>query len=94
MHFQQKMAAKNRILAQKIDIMAHRTTREKLTVCLSAQSRRAGSAHFDIPFDRQQLADYLGVDRSAMCSELGKMRDDGMLAFRKSTFDLFDVKGE
>ena len=85
------MAAKNRMLAQKIDIMAHRTTREKLTDYLSVQSRRAGSAHFTIPFDRQQLADYLGVDRSAMCTELGKMRDEGLLAFHKCVFDLYDV---
>lgn len=88
------MSAKNRTLAQKIDFMARRTIREKLIAYLSAQSQRAGSAHFTIPFDRQQLADYLGVDRSAMSSELGKMRGEGMLAFRKSTFDLFNVKGE
>lgn len=87
------ISAKNRTLAQKIDIMAHRTTREKLTDYLSVQSRRAGSAHFVIPFDRQQLADYLGVDRSAMCTELGKMRDEGLLVFHKSEFDLFDVDG-
>ncbi len=88
----QSLSAKNRTLAQKIDVMAHRTTREKLIAYLSAQSRRAGSAHFDIPFDRQQLADYLGVDRSAMCTELGKMRDDGLLAFHRCTFDLFEVR--
>ena len=85
------MAAKNRMLAQKIDSMAHRTTREKLTDYLSAQSQRAGSAHFSIPFNRQQLADYLGVDRSAMCTELGKMRDEGLLAFHKCAFDLYNM---
>lgn len=87
------MSAKNRALARKIDFMARRTTRGKLIAYLSDQSQRAGSAHFTIPFDRQQLADYLGVDRSAMSSELGKMRDEGMLAFHKSTFELFNVTG-
>ena len=49
---------------------------------------RAGSRRFQIPFDRQQLADYLGVDRSAMSAELGRMRRDGLLDFHKSSFFL------
>ena len=86
------VSAKSRTLAQKIDCMARRTTREKLIAYLSAQSQRTGSARFDIPFDRQQMADYLGVDRSAMCTELGKMRDEGMLTFHKRTFTLLKME--
>ena len=47
-----------------------------------------GSSSFSIPFDRQQLADYLGVDRSALSKELGRMRDEGLLETRKNHFFL------
>ena len=47
-----------------------------------------GSAHFSIPFDRQQLADYLGVDRSAMSNELSKMQRDGLISYKKNEFTL------
>ncbi len=53
-----------------------------------AQAVRAGSTHFSIPFDRQQLADYLNLDRSALSKELGKMRDDGLIRCRKNEFEL------
>ncbi|MGN0517599.1 MAG: Crp/Fnr family transcriptional regulator [Acutalibacteraceae bacterium] len=79
---------KNIILTQKIDCMAQRSTREKLTAYLSAQSKKHGNASFDIPFNRQQLADFLSVDRSAMSNELCKMRDDGMLKFNRNHFEL------
>lgn len=82
------LSAKNRLLTQKIDYMARRTTREKLTAYLSAQSKKQGTASFEIPFNRQQLADFLGIDRSAMSRELCRMRDDGMLRFHRSRFTL------
>ena len=49
--------------------------------------RRNGSAFF-IPYNRQQLADYLGVDRSAMCSELSRMRREGLIEYEKNRFVL------
>ena len=55
---------------------------------LSAQALRAGQAEFDIPLDRQQLADFLGVERSAMSATLGKLRDEGALEFQKNHFHL------
>ncbi len=79
---------KNRILTQKMLHMQQRTTREKLLSYLSEQSLKHGSPSFDIPFNRQQLADFLSVDRSAMSSELGKMRNDGLLDFDKNHFVL------
>ena len=60
------IASKNKMLTQKLEHMSRRTTREKLLSYLSEQSLRAGCASFDIPFNRQQLADFLSVDRSAM----------------------------
>lgn len=79
---------KNRMLTQKLSHMAQRTTREKLRSYLSEQSAKAGSCSFDIPFNRQQLADFLSVDRSAMSHELGKMRKEGVLEFNKNHFIL------
>ena len=68
--------------------MARKTTREKLLSYLSAQALRANGPEFDIPLDRQQLADFLGVERSAMSAALGKLRDEGVLEFRKNHFRL------
>ena len=83
-----EISDKNRILTQKMLHMQQRTTREKLLSYLSEQSIKNGSPSFDIPFNRQQLADYLSVDRSAMSSELGKMKNEGMLDFDKNHFML------
>lgn len=55
---------------------------------LGEQARRAGSRSFTIPFDRQQLADYLNVERSALSNELSKMQRDGLLTCRRSSFCL------
>ncbi len=81
-------AKKNLALTQKLSHMSKRTTREKLLSYLSGRSLSAGSDLFEIPFNRQQLADYLCVDRSAMSNELGKMRDEGLLTFERSRFHL------
>ena len=70
------LAGRNLTLTRKIGHMARRTTRDKLLSYLSAQAMQAGGPEFDIPLDRQQLADYLAVDRSAMSTALGKLRDD------------------
>ncbi|MBQ8831452.1 MAG: Crp/Fnr family transcriptional regulator [Oscillospiraceae bacterium] len=79
---------KNRVLTQKMLHMSQRTTREKLLSYLSEQSLKQGSPAFDIPFNRQQLADFLSVDRSAMSAELGKMKNEGLLEFDKNHFVL------
>ena len=82
------LAKKNLLLTEKMRHMARKTTREKLLSYLSAQALRAGSSEFDIPLDRQQLADFLGVERSAMSVALGKLRDEGVLEVRKNHFHL------
>ena len=82
------LAEKNLTLTGKMRHMAKPTTREKLLSYLSAQAARAGGPEFDIPLDRQQLADFLAVDRSAMSAALGKLRDEGVLEFRKNHFRL------
>ena len=84
------LAEKNLTLTRKMRHMARRTTREKLLSYLSAQALRSGGPEFDIPMDRQQLSDYLAVDRSAMSAALGKLRDEGVLEFRKNHFRLLE----
>lgn len=83
------ISEKNRSLVQKLDNISRRTTREKLISYLSEEAKKQNSASISIPFNRQQLADYLSVDRSAMSNELCKMRDEGLLEFEKNRFRLF-----
>ena len=73
---------------EKITHMSKRTTREKLLSYLSSESIRQGSLSFDIPYDRQQLADYLCVERAAMSAELSKLQKEGILTTRKNHFEL------
>ncbi len=83
-----EMARHNAELAAKLSHLSQRTTRGKLLSYLSEQSLRQGSASFDIPYNRQQLADYLCVDRSAMSNELSRLRDEGVLEFERNHFHL------
>lgn len=83
------LAGKNLMLTRKIDHISRRTTRQKLLAYLSYQAQRSGGAEFDIPFNRQQLADYLAVDRSAMSLELSRMKQDGLIDFSRNHFVLF-----
>lgn len=82
------ISEKNQTLMQKLGYMSKRTTRDKLMSYLSDEAKRQNSKTFDIPFNRQQLADFLSVDRSAMSNELSKMREEGLLLFRKNHFTL------
>ncbi len=82
------ISEKNRKLVQKLAHMSMRSTREKLISYLSEESKNQNSSSFTIPFNRQQLADFLSVDRSAMSNELCKMRNDGLLEFDKNSFKL------
>ena len=85
------ISEKNRKLVQKLGHMSKRTTREKLISYLSEEAKKNNSSNFEIPFNRQQLADFLSVDRSAMSNELCKMRDDGMIEFKKNKFKLKEL---
>ena len=84
-------AQKNLNLSSRMMHTASKSLRERLLSYLSEQAMENGSAHFTIPFDRQQLADYLAVDRSAMSNELSKMQKDGLITYRKNEFTLNEV---
>lgn len=79
---------KNLNLSMRIFHSSPKTIRARLYSYFSEQISLQGSNDITIPLDRQQLADYLGVDRTALSKELGKMRDEGLLTFRKNTFHL------
>ena len=82
------LAEKNLRFGEKLTHMGQRTTRAKLMSYFSSEAQRLGKYEFDIPFSRQQLADYLAVERSGLSLELGKMRSEGLLDFHKSHFVL------
>ena len=85
------ISEKNKSLVQKLGYMSQRTTREKLLSYLSDEAKRQNSSCITIPFNRQQLADFISVDRSAMSNELCKMRDEGILDFYKNEFTLNEI---
>ena len=84
----QIVAAKNLVFHQKIEITSKRTTRDKLMTYLLLQAKAAESSRFTIPYDRQELADYLEVDRSGLSAEISKLRKEGVLECRKNEFFL------
>lgn len=84
----QVLAQKNLLLNRKIQFMSQKNTREKLMAYLTDQAKQKGTREFTIPLNRQALADFLGVERSAMSAELSKLRDQGILETRGSWFRL------
>ncbi len=81
-------AAKNLALSNRMMHITPRTIRERLLSYLSEQMQAHGDPHFYIPFSRQQLAEYLSVDRTALSNELSKMQKEGLLIFKKNEFTL------
>ena len=85
------IATKNLLFHQKIEITSKRSTREKLLTYLGIQAKKHQSNCFEIPFDRQELADYLEVERSGLSTEIGKLQREGILKSKKHTFELLAV---
>ncbi len=83
-----ELATKNVMFHQKIEITSKRSTRDKLMTYLAIQARSAGSNRFEIPFNRQELADYLEVERSGLSAEISKLKNEGILESRKNNFEL------
>jgi CRP-like cAMP-binding protein len=85
------LARKNIGLMEKLECVTQRSTRSKILSYLSALARREKKPVITIPFNRQELADYLSVERSALSAELGRMRDEGLLDFHKNQFQLAEA---
>lgn len=81
-------ARKNLVFHQKLEITSRRSTREKLLTYLNQQAKQHRSRTFTIPFDRQELADFLEVDRSGLSAEISKLRKEGVLESERRTFRL------
>lgn len=82
------LSVKNTEITNKIRHITPKSAKEKIMSYLSYCAEAAGSSTFDIPFDRQGMADYLSMERSALSNTLGKMRDDGLISFTKNRFTL------
>ncbi len=89
-NFLTAIAGKNMALTKKMQHMSQKTIREKLLSYLSTESLKSGASSFDIPFNRQQLADYLSIDRSALSNELSKLQAEGLLNYKKNRFTLME----
>ncbi len=83
-----ELATETLYFHRRADVTSKRTTREKLMAYLMYYARKTGESSFEIPFDRQELADYLEVDRSGLSTEIGKLRKEGVLACHRSRFTL------
>lgn len=81
-------AGKNLQLSRRIFHTTPKSIRGRLQSYFSECAKKSGSLTFKLPFNRQQLADYLGVDRSAMSSELSKMQRDGLIQVQGSTITM------
>lgn len=82
------LARKNLYLNSKIQILSQRSTREKIMEYLMLQAKRTEKTRFSIPYSRNELADFLCVDRSAMSRELSRMQQDGLIQVDKNKFQL------
>lgn len=81
-------ADKNLILLSKIEVLSRRNIRDKIMYYLEIQNAKSNSKIFEIPLSRKDMADFLGVDRSALSRELGNLRDEGIIDFEKNSFKL------
>lgn len=84
----QMVAERNAELLNKLTHMSKKSIRDKLMSYFTSVSAKANSTYFEIPFNKTELASYLAVDRSAMSSELSRMRDDGLIDFDKNEYHL------
>lgn len=82
------MAGKNLAINKKLEIVSKRTTRDKLMTYLFLTSQELGTKSFTVPLNRQELADYLEVDRSGLSAEIGKLKKEGKLFCRRSEFTI------
>lgn len=86
------IAHRNTLLARKLDCLTQRTTADKILSYLEMQAESAGSDTFRIPFTRQQLADYLNVDRAALCIQISQLVQSGAIETNRKWFRLIGYR--
>ncbi len=84
------LAQRNLFMNRKLSILSQRSTRDKLLAYLAWQSQERKSAEFDIPYNRDELADFLCVNRSALSREISKMIDEGLISSERNHFALYE----
>lgn len=87
-NFMRMLANKTAYLNQKIQCMGQRSIREKVSCYLHFRQKVSGTNPFPIPLSREELADYLGVDRSALSCVLSAMAKEGLITYKKNVFFL------
>ncbi len=85
------LAKKNMMFLKKIEVISKRSTRDKLMTYLNLESQKHDSNSFEIPFNRQELADYLEVDRSGLSVEISKLKKEGLINAEKNKFTLYPI---
>ena len=83
-----ELAIKNLMFHQRIEITSQRSTRDKLMTYLLMQAKKNRKSSFTIPFNRQELADYLEVDRSGLSTEIGKLTKEGIISCSRNHFEI------
>jgi len=87
----QALAGREEALLYKIEYLSKRSTREKIMNYLAQQTALQGTRKVNVPYSRQELADFLAVDRSAMCSELSRMQAEGVIRFERKRFEVREL---
>lgn len=87
-----EFAKKNQLLNEKLSILSKRSTKDKILTYLSLQARKSQNKTFTIPYSRQELADYLCIDRAGLCAQLSKLKKAGLIDYHKNTFYLSSFK--
>ena len=82
------ISTKTLMLNRKNELLSKRTIREKVMTFLSQQAISANNNSFKIPFSREEMANFLAVDRSALSRELSKMKEEGIITYNKNNFTL------
>lgn len=85
------VSERNIFFNQKLEIITKRTTREKILSFLDVYAKKTGTLRFSIPYNRQHLAEYLGVGRSAMVTEMTRMKQDGLIDYRGNEFEILQT---
>lgn len=86
------VAEKNLVFHRKIMVTSGRTTRDKLMVYLLSEAKKQNARTFKIPYDRQELADYLEVERSGLSAEISKLRREGVILADKNCFTILQAR--
>jgi len=85
------MAQKNLTLNQKITFLTYKTTRQKIAALLLYYMQDEQTKTVTLPYTREEMADFLCLNRSALSRELSAMRDAGLISFNRNRFDLLDL---